>query len=335
VLIGGHAFAEAPPILDTHSHIVNASGGRRSGPDFRAALDAAIRSMDRAGIRRAIIMPPPLPPATASYDIESYRFATDAYGGRILPGGGGGSLNGMIHAAASDGVSEDKKSAFRARAHEIAAAGAVVFGEIALHHLSLSMMGPQHPYESTAPDHPLALLLADIAAEKNIPIDVHVDLVTEDMSLPQRSIFNSSNPPALKSNLVGFERLLAHNRAARIVWAHAGSDRLGTRTPELQRALLARHPNLFMSLRLGVGAAPFVALDSEKKLKPSWFALLKEFPDRFVVGTDSFHASGGAPQRGPTEAILENYRSALEQMPMELAEMIARRNAERIYRIGD
>src|SRR5204862_6852330 len=128
-----YALAEGPPpIVDTHAHIVNAGGGRR-GPDFHAALDAAIRVMDRAGIRRAIVMPPPLPSAAAGYEIESLRFARETYGGRILPGGGGGSLNGMIHATAPDAVTEENKNAFRGRAQEITAAGAVVFGEIALH----------------------------------------------------------------------------------------------------------------------------------------------------------------------------------------------------------
>jgi hypothetical protein len=331
-LVPALSFAEPPPIVDTHAHIAN--GGGRRGTDFHSALDTAIRVMDRAGIQRAIVMPPPMATDRSTYDIESYRFAGEAYKGRILPGGGGGTLNGMIHAAPPDAVSDEQKNAFRARALEIAAAGAVVFGEIGLHHLSLRNMGPQHPYESTPPDHPLMLLLADIGAEKNIPIDVHVDLVPEDMSLPDRPIFNSSNPRTLKANLAGFERLLAHNRGARIVWAHAGSDRLGTRTLELQRALLARHPNLFMSLRLGAAAPPpFIALDPEKKLKGTWLALLKEFPDRFVVGTDYFHAPAGQPQRGPETESLENYRTALAQMPDNLAEAIAWRNAENIYRL--
>ena len=32
-------------------------------------------------------------------------------------------------------------------------------------------------------------------------------------------------------DVAAFERLLAHNRNARFVWAHAGTDSLGTRTP--------------------------------------------------------------------------------------------------------
>ena len=336
LFLAAPALAEPPPIVDTHAHISNDVRASRGGPDFRRSLDGAIGRMDRAGIRRLIVMPPPMEAGRSPYEIESYRFAREAYAGRILPGGGGGSLNGMIQSTAPDSVTEEKKTAFRARAEAIAAAGAVVFGEIALHHISLAIMGQRHPYESTPGDHPLMLLLTDIAAEKKLPIDVHLDLVPDDMSLPNRPIFNTSNPSKLKANLAAFERLLAHNRAARIVWAHAGTDPLGTRTVQLQRGLLVRHPNLFMSLRFtAAGPAPFLALDADKRLKPFWLELLKEFPDRFVVGTDFFHPPAGTAERGPTEETLGNYRVALGQMPADLAEAIAHGNAERIYRIGD
>jgi hypothetical protein len=335
LLAAPSGLAQVPGIIDTHGHIQN--GGQRR-TDFRGSLDAAIRRMDQSGIRRIIIMPPPIAPETpAAYEIESYGFAKQAYAGRILPGGGGGSLNVMIQTSAPDTVTDNVKKAFRTRAEQIVAAGAVVFGEIALHHLSLRLMSPQHPYEWTPPDHPLLMLLADIAAEKNIPMDLHLDLVPEDMNLPDRPVFNPTNPTLLKANMAAFERLLAHNRGARIVWAHAGTDPLGTRTPQIQRELLSRNPNLFMSLRLGGAApAPFVALGPDKKLKPFWLALLRDFPDRFVIGTDFFHSPmGTGSQRGPSEETLENYRTTLAQMPPELAEAIAHGNAEKIYRLGD
>ncbi len=327
-------LAQLPVIIDTHGHIEN--GGRR-GTDFRSSLEAALGRMDQSGIRRIIIMPPPMATGTpGAYEIESYGFAKQAYAGRILLGGGGGSLNAMIQTSAPDTVTDDVKKAFRTRAEQIAAAGAVVFGEIALHHLSLRPMGPRHPYEWTPPDHPLLMLLADIAAEKNIPMDLHLDLVPEDMNLPDRPVFNQTNPAVLKANMAAFERLLAHNRGARIVWAHSGTDPLGTRTPQIQREMLSRNPNLFMSLRLGATAPPpFIALDPGKKLKPFWLALLRDFPDRFVIGTDFFHSPGSGVQRGPNEETLENYRATLAQMPPELAEAIGHGNAEKIYRLGN
>ena len=125
------ALAQAPAIVDTHAHIF--LGGPR-GADFGGSLDAAVRRMDQYGIQRAVVMPPPFAPGISNaYDIEDYGSAAQAHAGRILPGGGGGSLNAMIHSTAPEAVTDEVKRNFRARAEQIAAAGAVAFGEIALH----------------------------------------------------------------------------------------------------------------------------------------------------------------------------------------------------------
>lgn len=338
------ACADLPFIIDAHAHLNNALvpgvGGVRAhasgpqGPDFSGAVDAAIGRMDRHGIRQIVLMPPPMPPgARAAYELDQLHFAVEKYPGRVLLAGGGGSLNAMIQETPADAVTEEIKQRFRAQAEQIAAAGAVAFGEIAAHHLSLRRMGPRHAYEYSPPDHPLLLLLADIAAEKGIPIDLHLDLVPEDMDLPARPIFNPATPAHLKGNLTAFERLLDHNPKARIIWAHAGTDPLGTRMPQIQRELLKRHPNLYMSVRVSAGGPPpFFALDQSLTLKPQWLVLLRDFPDRFMLGSDFFHAAEGV-QRGPEEQGLENFGALLRQLPPDLADAIAHGNAEKLYHL--
>lgn len=325
--------AHAQGIVDTHAHIINQ--GRST--DFAGSLEAAIERMDESGIRVAIVMPPPMPPGHRGiYDLEAYAGAAAAYPQRFLLAGGGGTLNAMLHGVAADAVTDEVRKRFRERAEEIVRAGAVAFGEITLHHLSNTTMGPQHPYEWVSPEHPLMLLLADIAAEKDIPIDLHVDLVPADMSLPERPAFGPANPPILKANLAGFELLLGHNRKARIVWAHAGTDPLGTRRPGIQRELLSRHPNLYMSLRLSrTGPQPVFAVGPNQRLKKGWIALLRDFPDRFVVGSDFFHGVAGASPRRRGEGSLGVYRDVLADLPPDLAAAIMYGNAQRIYRIGE
>jgi predicted TIM-barrel fold metal-dependent hydrolase len=191
-------------------------------------------------------------------------------------------------------------------------------------------MGPNHPYESVPADHPLLLALADIAAEKLRPIDLHIDLAPSDMPLPSRPAFNATNPPMLKANMAGFERLLDHNAATKIIWAHAGTDPLGTRNPTIERQLLQRHANLYMSLRLGrSGPTPDFALDETDNLKPTWLALIRDFPGRFVLGSDFFY--GGS--RGPGEDEFKNFWRLLCQLPADLADRIAYRNAEALYNL--
>lgn len=323
--------ASAPVIIDTHVHIDVPANFR----DFEGAVEGAVKHMDAAGITRSILMPSPQPKSRNNWEMEAFLFARDRFPGRFSLGGGGGSLNGLIQDTAPDKVTESDRREFRARAEKLLAQGAVVLGEVAAHHLSLKIMGSNHPYEATPPDHPLLLLLADIAAENDVPMDLHLDLVPEDMALPPRPNFNpGSNPAQLKENMAAFERLLDHNPKAKIIWAHAGSDQLMTRTVGLQADLLAAHPNLYMSLRIGPGLPnPAVALTPAMTLKPIWVGLLKRYPDRFVLGSDSFHEGDGGRRRGPNVDQLSRYREMLSQLPPELAEAIGHLNAERLFRL--
>ena len=99
-------------------------------------------------------------------------------------------------------------------------------------------------FESTPPDHPLFLVLADIAADNDMPIDLHMEAVPQDMPTPPRFALRGPNPSNLKENISALERLLDHNPRPRIIWAHAGWDNTGERTVRLMRSLLAKHPNL-------------------------------------------------------------------------------------------
>lgn len=324
------------PLIDTHAHLNFTVLGRgRSIMDFPASIEGAIGRMDRVHFQRSIFIPQPSPPgASNAYELDRLDFAVKKYPNRVSRGGGGGSLNPMIQATPPEAVDDAVRAKFRALAEGIAAQGAVVFGEVTAHHLSMKAMGPQHGYHRVPPDHPLLMLLADIAAERGLPIDLHLDLVPEDMARPDLPIFNDKTPMSLKENAAAFERLLAHNPKAVFIWAHAGTDPMRTRTLALQRAMLAKYPNLQMSLRLSQrGPHLAIALGKEGELKPGWVALLKEFPDRFVLGTDYFHGPADSPSRGPEEGSLENYQFALSRLPRDIAEAIAFRNAQRIYRL--
>jgi predicted TIM-barrel fold metal-dependent hydrolase len=111
------------------------------------------------------------------------------------------------------------------------------------------------------------------------------------------------------------ERLFAQWPQARILWAHAGFER-----PERVRELLARHPNLWADLafRTDHGAGG--------KIPPEWRSAFLEFPDRFMVGTDTF-----VPERWhyvPEHATWS--RAWLAELPPDVAEKIAWKNGEAV-----
>ena len=71
--------------------------------------------------------------------------------------------------------------------------------------------------------------------------------------------------------------------------------------------------------------------------KDEWLALFREFPDRFVMGSENFVGESGArdgPPGGLTNDNTSVSRDFLEALPKDLAQRIAYRNALRIYGIS-
>ena len=111
--------------------------------------------------------------------------------------------------------------------------------------------------------------------------------------------------------------LMALRSDVKVLWAHAGmSD-----TPANVGALLDRHPNLWVELALRTDVAPRGTLD------PAWEAVFLRHPDRFMIGTDTWVAS-----RWPQlPRLMADVRSWLRQLPRDVAERIAWRNAEALF----
>ena len=188
-----------------------------------------------------------------------------------------------------------------------------------------------HAFEEAPADHELFLLLADIAAEYNVPIDIHMDPVLEDGPTPDEFLSRSQqNPATLRGNITPFEALLAHNRNARIVWAHT-ADTTGDLSPELLQGLLDEHPNLYLSLRLSFqhprAIFPEHILDGSRNIQPEWLDLIKAYPDRFVIGSDTFWGDSKA-DLGQT--LVSPF---LAQLPENIATKIAHENVAVIYKL--
>lgn len=322
-------LAQTPTMIDTHMHFQLAPTR-----DLPGSLRSAVASMDKHGFRRSLLMPPPLVNATAKtyYDIDEVAFVTREFPDRFALLGGS-RLNIMIHETAPGAVDAQLKARFRETADAIVAAGAVGFGEIAIHHVSIPAMGAQHAYETVPADHPLLLLLADLAAERDIPIDLHFDLVPETIPLPDELKPNPLNPPKLEANADAFKRLLAHNPKAKIIWSHVGFEPLLSRQPNRVATLLEAFPNLYMSFRLNRGSPkPAAAMDMEGKLKPQWVALVSRFPDRFMLGSDSFYDRDGIA-RGSSEDGLKNLVVLINALPEPAKTAVASGNAIRLYKL--
>ncbi len=318
--------------IDTHNHI---SGGSMRYSDYSGAIRKTLEKMDELGIQKIFIMPPPFSPGQRGiFEIDDFLPVIGKYPERIAILGGGGSLNVMIHQMEkSDSVTPEMKIQFEKKADDIISKGAIGFGEFAIEHFSFNN---DHPYESVSADHPLFLLLADIAAKYNMPIDIHMEAIPQDMPLPNRSILKKSgnNPKMIRENLSAFERLLDHNKKAKIIWAHAGWCNTGYRTPDLCRKLLKKHPNLFMSFKLSPESVPETRSTNEDKkaIKAEWLQLIKDFSDRFLIGTDQFYVASGARQIGPQKT--EATKHLMTLLSPDLARQIGTINPMHIFYPG-
>lgn len=316
------------PYIDTHNHLFK----HKDNADFDGDADRAIEAMKKFRIGKMILSPPPYDNTQrGAYDYPAFLASLQRHPGSFAFLGGGGTLNVMIHAhAKKPTVTEALKKRFEAEASKILSAGALGFGEMSAEHFSFER---GHPYQSVAPDHPLFLLLADIAAHNDVPIDLHMEAVPEEMLMPETErLDNGENPRRLSANIAAFERLLEHNPQARIIWAHAGWDNTGKRTAQLCKQLLQKHPNLYMSIKLGKGAYEENNPVSETgEVKKEWLELFEKYPDRFIIGTDQFYVSATMPVK--KEKRIDSMRRFLDVLPPDLAQQFGITNPRRIFNL--
>jgi len=139
---------------------------------------------------------------------------------------------------------------------------------------------------------PVVRRLAELAGERGLFFQAHVDAPT-------------------------VERLLRLYPRVRILWAHAGMSA----SAESVGRLLDRFPQLWVELALRTDVAPGGSLD------PAWRAVFLRHPERFMVGTDTWVVS----RWGTLAEGMREIRGWLGQLPREVAEQIAYRNAERLF----
>jgi predicted TIM-barrel fold metal-dependent hydrolase len=316
------ADAPAAPVVPALTPYVEAHTHFEAG-DPQGSVNAALAAIPRQNAAMVLLqMPPDTFDHPGHYDAEVILAEARKHADRIAVLGGGGTLNAMIiQAAATGDAGPAVQKKFKDRAEELIKEGVVGFGEMTAEHYAGGT-----PYQYAPADHPLYLLLADIAAKHGVPIDLHMEAVPEDMAVPP-SVKVPPNPPKLRANIAAFERLLAHNPKAKIIWAHLGADGTGKRTPELSRRLLRAHPNLYMEIKTDPRNHGLnYPLGADGKIKPEWLALFTEFPDRFVLGSDQHYPETKEPEQRWQEIV-----ALFNQLPPDVRRKIGTDNAGRIY----
>ena len=120
------------------------------------------------------------------------------------------------------------------------------------------------------------------------------------------------------SDEVAIVELFTLEPRLKVIWAHAGMSS----GPQAVGALLDRYPNLWVDLAIRNGdVAPGGTLD------PGWRAVFLRHSDRFLAGTDTWVTSRWESLPGSVAEV----RAYLKQLPPDVAEKIAYKNAERLF----
>jgi len=159
-------------------------------------------------------------------------------------------------------------------------------------------LGEFHLYDSANANGAVARKLMALAEEKQLAVLAHVDDVAIDLLM--------ANTPSKGRNV-------------RLIWAHTG---IGGAPVARVDQLLARYPGLMGELSY----RPGLTCDGGK-LCPEWRALLLKYPDRFLVGSDTW-----INQRWESyDATMRGYRAWLGDLPPDLARRIAWDNAASMF----
>jgi hypothetical protein len=155
-------------------------------------------------------------------------------------------------------------------------------------------IGEFHLYDSANANGPVARKLMQLAEQRQLAVLAHVDDVAIDL-------------------------LMAHTpsrgQKVRVIWAHTGIG--GTPATRVDQ-LMARYPLLAGELSY----RPGLTCDGGK-LCPEWRQLLLKYPDRFVIGSDTW-----VNQRWMYyDDLMAGYRTWLGDLPEPVARKIAWDNA--------
>ncbi len=111
------------------------------------------------------------------------------------------------------------------------------------------------------------------------------------------------------------ETLIAHDPRVRILWAHGGM----TSPPESIANVLDRHANVWIEL-----SYRYDDILSDDELEPAWRDLFLKFPDRFILGTDTWTVERWAD----APYITRTARNLIAQLPEKIRTKFSSENAE-------
>jgi hypothetical protein len=159
-------------------------------------------------------------------------------------------------------------------------------------------LGEFHLYDSANANGAVAKKLMQLAEQRQLAVLAHVDDTAIDL-------------------------LMAHSPRARLIWAHTG---IGGASVARVRELLGRYPLLMGELSYRPGLT-----DGGGQLSADWRRLIGDFPERFLVGSDTWINARWSGY----EALMADARRWLGDLPAPVARRVAWENGARLFGVAD
>ena len=172
-------------------------------------------------------------------------------------------------------------------------------------------LGEFHLYDSANANGAVARQLMALAEEKGLAILAHVDDVAIDL-LMAHTISNGEN--AMRG-----EAAERGGHSFRLIWAHTG---IGGSPVERVDQLMAKYPALMGELSYRPGLTC-----SDGQLCPEWRDLLIKYPERFLIGSDTWVNLRWLYY----DDLMRGYRTWLGGLPPEVARRIGWENGARLF----
>lgn len=176
-------------------------------------------------------------------------------------------------------------------------------GEVLLRHYAIPDRGAPDIYIPAT--NKSSYQMFSFSEKYHVPITIHME--AEEKTVPE-----------LEAALKDFPK-------AQVIWAHAGRAEAS-----LVDSMLGTYPNLYIDLAAldpsrpyGIEKNPITAKDG--MLNPEWKQLLIKFQDRVMTGSDMPFKDLWT--KGWYVKIMDSQRALLEQLPRDVAEKIAYKNA--------
>ena len=314
------------PLVDTHVHLDPPVSGNIN----EVFLEEMIKSINRAGVGSIIVMPVPnegimimLNNTLGTKQREMLRqLAVGKIEVKVFYGSE--YISNWLHDVYRNGYSESELNEVLSRlSREMDDPECYGVGEIGLYHFNKT--GKQNVIEYPPIFEPF-LTIVGLVAERGIWIDLHAEPVDPSGTSYEDQVFG------------GLELLYRKYLDLKLIMSHTAM----TNSTNVRR-ILTTYPNVMMNFKSIGNHNKWRNLEPitnpQLRLYEDWAQLFEEMPDRFMVGTDE--KFGRARERGAEpqisdlaryEETINTIRKILGSINPDAAELIAYKNAERIFK---